>query len=151
MIPGTNVGAYVRTNYTMTNRTKSNAEGQDRRDGHILMVDDEMPILGLAERILTASGYSVTTCASGAEAVEVYSRLHDEIDLVILDMLMPKMNGAETLRQLQQIDPTVRAILCSAFIPDLKGRTVAAEGFVGFISKPFLVDDLLAIIDLHMK
>jgi CheY-like chemotaxis protein len=115
------------------------------------MVDDEMPILGLAERILTASGYSVTTCASGAEAVEVYSRLHDEIDLVILDMLMPKMNGAETLRQLQQIDPTVRAILCSAFIPDLKGRTVAAEGFVGFISKPFLVDDLLAIIDLHMK
>jgi len=151
MIPDTNVGSYIRTNYTMANRTKSNTEGQDRHARHILMVDDEVPILGLADRILTSSGYSVTTCATGAKAVEVYSRLHDEIDLVILDMVMPKMTGVETLRKLQQVDPAVRAILCSAFIPDLKGRTVASEGFVGFISKPFLVDDLLAVIDLHMK
>ena len=151
MIPGINVGEYVRTNYTMANRTKNNTEGQNRRARHILMVDDDVPILGLAERILTSSGYSVTTCASGAEAVEVYFRLHDVIDLVILDMLMPKMTGVETLSKLQQVDPTVRAVLCSAFIPDLKGRTVAAEGFVGFISKPFPVDDLLAIVDLHMK
>ena len=151
MFPDTNVGTYVCTNYTMANRTKSNTEGQDRRDRHILMVDDEEAILGLAELILTSSGYSVTTCASGAEAVEIYSRLHDEIDLVILDMVMPKMNGAETLRKLKQVDPTVRAILCSAFIPDLKGRTIADEGFVGFISKPFKIDDFVAITDLHMK
>jgi len=151
MFPDTNVGTYVRTDCTMVNKARINTEDRNRRDGHILFVDDEVPILGLAERILTASGYSITTCVNGADAVEVYSRLHDEIDLVILDMVMPKMSGTETLRKLKQIDPTVRAILCSAFIPDLKGRTVAAEGFVGFISKPFQVDNLLAIADLHMK
>ncbi|MBC8373403.1 MAG: response regulator [Planctomycetes bacterium] len=135
----------------MTNRTKSNTEGQDHRDGHILVVDDERAIRRLTNRILILNGYSVATCASGAKAVDVYSRLHDEIDLVILDMIMPNMNGVETLRQLKKIDPTVRAILCSAFIPDLKGHTVSDEGFVGFLSKPFKIDDLLATIDLHVK
>jgi len=104
----------------------------------------------LTKCILARNGYRVTTCGGGAKAVDVYSRLHDEIDLVILDMIMPKMNGVETLHQLKQIDPTVRAILCSAFIPDFKGHTVTNEGFVGLISKPFQIDDLLTIIDLHM-
>ena len=151
MFPDTNVGTCFPPNYTMTKCTKSNTEGQDHRDRHILVVDDEKAIRGLTKRILTLKGYSVTTCAGGAKAVDAYSRLRDEIDLVILDMIMPTMNGIETLRQLKQIDPTVRAILCSAFIPDLKGRTVADEGFVGFISKPFGIDDLLATIDLHVK
>ena len=151
MFPDTNIGTYFHSDCTMVNRAKSNTEGQDQRDRHILIVDDEAPILGLVRRIFTFEGYSVTTCARGAEAVEVYSKLHDEIDLVILDMVMPEMNGIETLRQLKQIDPTVRVILCSAFVPDFDGRTVAAEGFVGFIAKPFKVDDLLAIVDLHMK
>jgi PleD family two-component response regulator len=102
-------------NCTMANRTKSHTESPDRRERHILVVDDEVALLGLAERILTNEEYSVTTCVSGAKAVEVYSRLHDEIDLVILDMVMPEMNGAETLRLLKKIDPTVRAILCSGF------------------------------------
>jgi len=135
----------------MTKRTKSNTGGQDHRNGHILVVDDEKTIRELTKCILTLNGYRVTTCASGAKAVDVYSRLHDDIDLVILDMIMPKMNGVETLRQLKQIDPAVRAILCSAFIRDLKGHTVADEGFVGFISKPFKIDDLLATVDLHVK
>ncbi|MDP6544102.1 MAG: response regulator [Phycisphaerae bacterium] len=151
MFPDASVGTYTRTNYTMTDPTKSQTEAQDRRDRHILMVDDEVAILRMTKRILTVKGYDVTTCASGAEAVEVYSKLHDKIDLVILDMIMPKMNGAETLIQLKQIDPTVRVVLCSAFIPDLKGHTVAAEGFVGFLSKPFQVNALLAIINLHVK
>ena len=151
MFPDMNVGTHFSTDCTMANRTKSNTEGQDRRDGHILIVDDEVSILRLVKRILTFEGYSVTTCASGAEAVEVYSRDHDKTDLVILDMVMPKMNGVETLRQLKQIDSTVRAVLCSAFVPDLNGHTIAVEGFVGFIAKPFKVNDLLAITDRHMK
>jgi len=151
MFPDTNVGTCFLANYTMANRTKSNTEGQDHRDGHILVVDDERAIRELTKRILTFEGYSVTTCAGGTKAVDVYSKLRDEIDLIILDMIMPEMNGVETLRQLKQIDSTVRVILCSAFIPDLNGHTIAAEGFVGFIAKPFKIDDLLAIIDLHMK
>ena len=151
MFPDTNIGACFPTDYTMTKCTRNNTEGQDRCGGHILVVDDEKAIRGLTKRILNLNGYRVTTCGGGAKAVDVYSGLHDEIDLVILDMIMPTMNGVETLRQLQQISPTVRAVLCSAFIPDLKGHTIADEGFVGFIAKPFGIDDLLTIVDRHMK
>jgi CheY-like chemotaxis protein len=135
----------------MANRTKNHTESPDRHERHILVVDDEVAILELVERILAVKGYSVTTCVSGAKAVEVYSGLHDEIDLVILDMVMPEMTGAETLHQLQQIDPTVQAILSSAFIPDPKGHTAATEGFVDFIFKPFQINAFLALIDLHVE
>ena len=151
MFPDVIVGMYPRTNRSMVNRTKRKTEGPDRRDRHILVVDDESSIRKLAKRILTAKGYSVTTCRSGVEATEVYSKLHDEIDLVTLDMVMPDMNGLETLRRLKQIDPTVRVILCSAFIPDFDGHTVATEGFVGLIAKPFNIANFLAMVDLHMK
>ena len=135
----------------MVQRAKKESESRCRRKAHILVVDDDMPILKMAECILTDEGYRVTTCSSGAGAVEVYSKLHDEIDLVILDMVMPEMSGIETLRHLKLIDPTVRAILCSAFIPDLDGQAIAAEGFVSFIAKPFNTDDLLALAELHTR
>jgi len=135
----------------MANPTKNNTEDQEHRNGHILVVDDETAVRRLTKRILAIKGYSVTTCAGGAQAVKIYARDHDKIDLVILDMVMPGLNGTETLRQFKQIDPTVRVILCSAFVPDIKGHTVADEGFVDLISKPFKIDDLLAITDLHMK
>ena len=102
MVPDVNGGTCSGTDCAMAKRIKDNPEGRDQREGHILVVDDERPILGLAEHILTFNGYNVTTCANGAEAVEVYSKLYDEIGLVILDMVMPKMNGVETLRQLKK-------------------------------------------------
>ncbi len=134
----------------MPERTES-IEDPDIRDRHILVVDDEKAIRGLAERILKSKGYRVTTCNGGAQAVDVYSKLANEIDLVILDMLMPDMTGLETLRQLKQADPGVRAILCSAFVPDLIGESVANAGFVGFIAKPFEMDDLLTLTERHAK
>jgi len=134
-----------------TVNAETSPKPSDSGPKHVLVVDDEKAIRGLADRILASKGYRVTRCASGAEAVEVYSRLSGEIDLVILDMLMPNMNGFETLRLLKQADPSVRAILCSAFIPDLAGSSIAEEGFVGFIAKPFRIKDLLKLTNQHTK
>jgi two-component system cell cycle sensor histidine kinase/response regulator CckA len=136
---------------TMPNTTKNNTEAKPPRSKHVLVVDDERAIRKLAKRILTVKGYDVTTCSSGAKAVDAYSRLYDQIDLVLLDMIMPEMNGVETLRNLKQIDPTVRAILCSAFVPDLDGETISDEGFAAFIAKPFKVKDLLTLTKHHTK
>jgi two-component system cell cycle sensor histidine kinase/response regulator CckA len=135
----------------MPNTTKNNTESKPPRSKHILVVDDERAIRKLAKRILTVKGYDVTTCSSGTKAVDAYSRLYDQIDLVILDMIMPEMNGVETLRNLKQIDPTVRAILCSAFVPDLDGETISDEGFAAFIAKPFQIKNLLTLTKHHTK
>jgi CheY-like chemotaxis protein len=140
----------LHANGIMPNRTEK-IEDADRRDRHILVVDDEKAIRGLAERILKAKGYRVTTCNGGTQAVDVYSKLADQIDLVILDMLMPDMTGLETLRQLKETDPSVRAILCSGFVPDLIGKSVANAGFVGFIAKPFEMNELLELAERHVK
>ena len=153
MFPDVTSGHSCCASCAMPNTAKNNPKEQDNvpRNKHILVVDDEKAIRKLAKRILTVNGYSVTTCDGGVKAVDVYSRLLGEIDLVILDMLMPEMNGVETLHRLKRIDPTVRAILCSAFVPNLDGHTISAEGFAGFISKPFKIDDLLAIAARHTK
>jgi two-component system, cell cycle sensor histidine kinase and response regulator CckA len=135
----------------MPNTTKNNTEPQHTRAKNILVVDDESAICKLAKRILTVKGYNVTTCDGGAKALDAYSRLLGEVDLVILDMLMPEMTGVETLRHLKQMDPTVRAILCSAFVPGLDADNIQEEGFAGFIAKPFEVSNLLKIIKRHIK
>jgi len=134
----------------MTDRA-TNSEGRECPNRHILVVDDEQAIRGLARRILNSKGYRVTTCKSGAQAVDAYAKLGDRVDLVILDMLMPDMNGVETLRLLKQADPNVRAILCSAYVPDFTGKSIADEGFVGFIAKPFEMDALLMLTERNLK
>ena len=118
---------------------------------HILVVDDDKAVRHLAQNILSSQGYSVTQCTDGAEAVDIYAKLGKQIDLVILDMLMPDMNGVETFRLLKQIDPRVKAILCSAFVPDFDGRSIAEEGFSDFIAKPFAVTELLKLTKRHIK
>ena len=135
----------------MPDSSKNSTETTRSSDRHVMVVDDEKAIRGLAKRILTVKGYNVTTCADGAEAVDAYSRLYDQIDLVILDMIMPEMNGVETLRLLKQMDPAVRAILCSAYVPDFHENTIEEEGFVAFIAKPFQIKDLLSLTDKHSK
>jgi two-component system cell cycle sensor histidine kinase/response regulator CckA len=151
VFPNVTIGTSFCTDLTMPNTTKNNTEAKPPRSKHILVVDDEQAIRKLAKRILTVKGYDVTTCSNGAKAVDAYSRLYDQIDLVILDMIMPEMNGVETLRNLKQIDPTVRAILCSAFVPDLDRETISDEGFAAFMSKPFKVNELLAMAADHTK
>ena len=135
----------------MSDSTPNNTEDHEANNRHILVVDDEKAIRGLANRILVSKGYRVTTCNGGAKAVELYSKISDQIDLVILDMLMPDMTGIETLRLLKKTDPAVQAILCSAFVPEVDGNSISKEGFVGFIAKPFKMDALLALAQRHLK
>ncbi|MBT3198934.1 MAG: response regulator [Phycisphaerales bacterium] len=118
---------------------------------HILVVDDDTAVRHLTKSILSSQGYDVTQCSDGAKAVDIYAKLGKEIDLVILDMLMPDMNGVETFRLLKQINPRVNAILCSAFVPDFNGRLIAEEGFSAFIAKPFAVTEFLKLTKRHTK
>jgi CheY-like chemotaxis protein len=91
----------------------------------------------VAGRILQHLGYQVTLAESGLRALEIYRQERDRIDLVILDMLMPAMGGAETFQKLKEIDPGVRVLLSSGYSLDGEAQQAMAAGARGFIQKPY--------------
>jgi PAS domain S-box-containing protein len=110
--------------------------------GTILLVDDERVILDVASRILKQLGYSVLLAQEGNEALHVFAERRHEIALVILDMVMPKLNGREVFRRMKEIDPAVRVLLSSGYSADGDTQAILSEGVIGFVQKPYLVNDL---------
>jgi len=103
----------------------------------VLLVDDEDMVLGVGEKILRAMGYKVLLAASGKEAVEAYKKHKDEINLVILDMIMPNMGGSEVYDIMREINPAVRVLLSSGYSITGQAAGILERGCDGFIQKPF--------------
>jgi signal transduction histidine kinase len=110
--------------------------------GTILIVDDEEMILDVGKALLEKLGYRILTAASGPAALEILRRNPAEIDLVILDMIMPEMNGAETYKRLKEIDPGLRVLLCSGYSMDGVANDILRDSTDGFIQKPFDINKL---------
>jgi CheY-like chemotaxis protein len=114
--------------------------------GTILLADDDEVLSGLIREILEAAGYQVLTAFSGREAVAIYETWRDGIDLVLLDMIMPGMGGAETFKALKAMDPDVSVLIISAYsLPD-EVRDLLAQGCKGFLQKPFQIPELFSTI-----
>ena len=122
-----------------------------RGTGHILLVDDEMPVREYVASLLMGLGYEVTACPDGVEALAVFEREHDQIDLVILDMVMPKLSGAEVFRAMKRIQPNVRALLLSGYTKEGAADALLSEGVLEFIHKPFHVGELSRVIARHIR
>ena len=117
-----------------------------RGKGRILIVDDEEAVRGVASTLLSRLGYSVAAVANGAEAVR-YCREHSgTIDLAIIDMIMPRMDGHECYKALKALDPGIRAILSSGYDRDERVQNSLREGMLGFIQKPYTLDKLSQIV-----
>jgi two-component system, cell cycle sensor histidine kinase and response regulator CckA len=110
--------------------------------GTILLVDDELLILDVGARMIEHLGYNVLRAASGKEALEVYRDTGPEIDLVLLDMVMPGMGGKEVFEELQALDPEVRVLLSSGYSLESGALDIMNRGCVGFLQKPFDVKSL---------
>ncbi len=109
----------------------------------LLLVDDEEFVPDLGKRILTKAGYKVTTASNGKEALEIYGKAQREIELVILDLLMPEMGGKECLSKLHKIDPELKVVVASGFSSDTSVDESAELGAKAFVSKPFRIEELL--------
>jgi PAS domain S-box-containing protein len=108
-----------------------------RGSGRVLLVDDEETIRVLGMRMLEHLGFSVLTAADGHEAIDVFEKGDGQIDLVLLDVTMPHLNGEETFRELRRIDPEVRVVMSSGYTEhDIAGR-FAGKRLAGFIQKPY--------------
>lgn len=109
----------------------------------ILVAEDEPAMRELVSDILDSGGYKVIAVEDGEAAVRTYSEMKDDIDLVILDMNMPKMNGAETFRKLRTVNREILVLLSSGFSHDVEDRELLREGLSGFLQKPYQVGEYL--------
>jgi PleD family two-component response regulator len=103
----------------------------------VLLVDDEEIILDVGSQLLNHIGYDVLFASNGLEAVEVYKKNKDSVDVVILDMVMPDMGGGETYERLKEIDPAVKVLLSSGYGIESAAKELLERGCDGFIQKPF--------------
>ena len=108
----------------------------------ILFVDDEEVIIEIGQQLLEKLGYRVISANSGPEAVEVFRREGDRIDLVVLDMIMPGMSGGETYDRLKEINPQVKVLLASGYSLNGQAKAILDRGCKGFLQKPFNMADL---------
>lgn len=108
----------------------------------ILVVDDESMVRRFASRILTEGGYAVVEAGDGAEALDLVVRENLPLDLVLTDIMMPRLSGVELLEHLSVVAPGLPVVLMSGFSAgDLTSRGISVP--CGLLSKPFPPDRLL--------
>ena len=109
----------------------------------VLLVDDESMIRAIARAVLESAGFAVIEAEDGVEAVEKFREGLDVIDLVILDLTMPRMSGRDAFRQMIELRPGVRVLFSSGYTTDDVSELGRAAGM---LSKPYRPDNLLAAV-----
>ena len=135
-------------------RTEKNSEsnhspsvGGNRR---ILILDDEADIRLVVKQALESHGFEVYGAKTGEEAINVYNRAHDfdkPFDMVLLDLqIRGGLGGVETLKALREKHPKIRAVVTSGFVDDNVLANYLEHGFLGVLSKPFRIDQLISVV-----
>ncbi len=110
----------------------------------VLVVDDNEDLLGTFRLILKRRGFDVETAEDGAVAVDKF-RSHP-VDVILMDIVMPRMNGVEAFRRIRQINPRARVILMTAYSDDELIKTALSEGAHRVIHKPLRVDQMIELV-----
>lgn len=132
----------MRTLETLEQKSGSAAEiprGQET----ILVVEDELMLQALVKELLESHGYTVHTASDGAEAVEVYERSGKEIDLVLTDIGLPKLNGWDVCRRIVALNPGAKVLVASGYIDPSAKSDLKDSSARGFLHKPYLPEDIL--------
>ncbi|MDY0003834.1 MAG: ATP-binding protein [Polyangia bacterium] len=116
----------------------------------VLLVDDEELVLQSGKVLLETLGHKVWLASGGNEAIQHFRHHQSSVDLVILDLLMPDLDGADTFRLLKRIRSNVKVLLCSGYPKEREVEALVAEGATGFIRKPFELDRLAREINRVM-
>ena len=124
---------------------KKSPGGIQRGSETVLLIDDEETIVDVVGKALKLTGYTVLVAGNGEDGLKIFQKSQEEISLVILDMIMPGMSGANVFGQLKRINPDVKVILSSGYSMDGEASEIMAQGCTAFIQKPF------GIIDLSQK
>lgn len=110
---------------------------------NILVVEDEEALRDIAEETLINLGCKVSLCKDGREGTDFYKKNWHEIDIVILDMVMPVMNGMDAFIAMQKINPDIKALVTSGYSLNGDAQAILEKGAKGFLQKPFRKNELL--------
>ncbi len=108
----------------------------------ILLVDDEDIIIKVDRKLLKQMGYKVLIAKNGATALKIFTARHHHIDLVLLDIVMPDMNGDKVFSKMKKVKPDVKVLVSSGYSIDWQARKMLEDGCNGFIQKPFKMKQL---------
>ncbi|RLA16146.1 MAG: hypothetical protein DRQ60_01340 [Gammaproteobacteria bacterium] len=114
--------------------------------GKALVVDDDHMVQEVAQQFLLASGFEVLLASDGLEGVELFQQHAEELSVVLLDMTMPRMDGAEAFREMRQINDTIPVILSSGYNEQEATNQFVGRGLAGFIQKPYQMAEFLAAV-----
>ncbi len=130
------------------NGTKSvESEGMEWKGrGIVLIADDEESLRALGASMLEHLGFKVITASDGKEAVEIYSSYPEKINLVILDLTMPHMDGSQAFGELKRLDPDVKVIIASGYNKDDVGARFAGKNLCGVLQKPYSMSKLKELL-----
>ncbi|MBW2645580.1 MAG: response regulator [Deltaproteobacteria bacterium] len=118
------------------------AEQIARGSGTVLIVDDEPIVLDVGAEMLEQMGFTTLKAMGGEEALSIYQKNKDTIDLVILDMVMPDMGGGEVYDRIKTINPGAKVLLSSGYSIDGQAKSILDRGCDGFLQKPFTLQQL---------
>ena len=108
----------------------------------VLLVDDESVVIDVSVQMLKKMGYTVLPAHNGREAIEIFKQNKEKVAIVILDLIMPGMNGGEVYERLKEIDPHVKVLLASGYSINGQAAEILNRGCDGFIQKPFKLNEL---------
>lgn len=128
--------------------TSDNLTGENEL---ILVVDDEVAVREVTQVSLEAYNYRVITACNGVEAISLYAQYKDEVKLVLVDMMMPSMDGPTAIRTLQKIDPQIKIIAVSGLLSDYQTSASDHSGIQFFLPKPYTVEELIKVTREALK
>jgi signal transduction histidine kinase/CheY-like chemotaxis protein len=133
---------YLRASTKKIIRSAPIAETLQKGTETVLLVDDEALILTVGGSMLEKLGYQVIRAGNGEEAINILSGMNEKVDLVILDLIMPGLDGGKTFNRIRKISPTMPVLLSSGYALDGQAEAVLKQGCSGFIQKPFTLQEL---------
>lgn len=126
--------------------SKEEVENLTGSGERVLFVDDEAQIVAIAQQHLSMNGYQVTTCSNAVQALEEFRRVPGQFELIITDMTMPYMTGAELAQQILSLRPEIPIILCTGQSEIINRAKAYDMGICDYLHKPVLKYDLLSAV-----
>jgi CheY-like chemotaxis protein len=113
----------------------------------IWVVDDEKAVREMLTQILKSEGHTVNSFETATDALDLFKKEKDQVDLIILDMIMPCMSGHEAFHAFREIDPEAKILISSGFSSDHLAQDLLKSGAAGFLQKPYQIAELTARIN----
>jgi len=119
--------------------------------GRVLVIDDEPVLRRTARSLLEIGGFEVVLASDGLTGLEIFERDPSAIDVVLLDMIMPRMNGRDCFEAIRKIDPDARVVLSSGYTNEDDLEEMRANGLSGFLQKPYRGAALIEIVTSALR